>query len=67
MAVAYSKMLAQTMDIDIRNNHWLLPFLLQELSLDGFISHEVAFENINKAFDYLQEGKSLRCIIRMDH
>ncbi|XP_061353387.1 alcohol dehydrogenase-like 1 isoform X2 [Gastrolobium bilobum] len=49
-----------------------LPFLAKkyldkELSLDGFISHEVDLEDINKAFEYLQEGKSLRCIIRMNH
>ncbi|TKY74389.1 Alcohol dehydrogenase 2 [Spatholobus suberectus] len=42
-------------------------YLDKKLSLDGFISHEVGFEDINKAFDYLLEGKSLRCIIRMDH
>ncbi|KAK7351195.1 hypothetical protein VNO77_10473 [Canavalia gladiata] len=42
-------------------------YLDKELSLDGFISHEVGFEDINKAFDYLLGGKSLRCIIRMDH
>ncbi|KAK7282828.1 hypothetical protein RIF29_11909 [Crotalaria pallida] len=42
-------------------------YLNKELSLEGFITHEVGFEDINKAFDYLLEGKSLRCIIRMDH
>ncbi|XP_027353531.1 alcohol dehydrogenase-like 5 isoform X2 [Abrus precatorius] len=39
----------------------------KELSLDGFVSHEVGFEDINRAFDYLLEGKGLRCIIRMNH
>lgn len=41
-------------------------YLHQELRLDGFITHEVDFENINKAFEYLQQGKGLRCIIWMD-
>ncbi|KAG5034528.1 hypothetical protein JHK87_009438 [Glycine soja] len=40
-----------------------LPELFPKLDLDGFITHE----DINKAFDYLLEGKCLRCIIRMDH
>lgn len=39
---------------------------LQELQLDGFITHEVQLEDINKAFDLLLEGKSLRCVIWMD-
>ncbi|KAK7410507.1 hypothetical protein VNO78_01331 [Psophocarpus tetragonolobus] len=42
-------------------------YLDKKLDLDGFITHEVGFEDINKAFDYLLEGKSLRCIIRMNH
>ncbi|KAK2995357.1 hypothetical protein RJ640_006577 [Escallonia rubra] len=41
-------------------------YLNKELCLDGFISHEVCFEDINKAFDLLNQGKSLRCIIWMD-
>ncbi|XP_028082537.1 LOW QUALITY PROTEIN: alcohol dehydrogenase-like 1 [Camellia sinensis] len=50
-----------------------IPFLVkkyldQELNLDGFISHEseVSFQEINKAFDLLLQGKSVRCIIWMD-
>ncbi|KAK7828668.1 alcohol dehydrogenase-like 1 [Quercus suber] len=42
-------------------------YLDNELSLDGFISHELSFQDINKAFELHQEGKSLRCIIWMDH
>lgn len=42
-------------------------FMSQELNLDGFITQEVDFKDINKAFDYLQQGMSIRCIIRMDH
>lgn len=41
-------------------------YLDRELSLDEFISHELSFQEINKAFELLQEGKSLRCIIWMD-
>ncbi|GAY41574.1 hypothetical protein CUMW_060520 [Citrus unshiu] len=39
---------------------------LLELNLDEFITHEVSFHDINKAFDLLLEGKSLRCVIWMD-
>ncbi|KAL8126397.1 hypothetical protein AgCh_013624 [Apium graveolens] len=41
-------------------------YLDKELELDKFVTHEVQFEDINKAFDLLTEGKSLRCIIWMD-
>ncbi|KAM3305331.1 hypothetical protein P3S67_012197 [Capsicum chacoense] len=41
-------------------------YLNNELNLEGFITHEVNFEDINKAFDLLQAGKTLRCIIWMD-
>lgn len=48
-----------------------LPVLLKrymdkELELDKFVTHEVKFKDINKAFDLLIEGKSLRCVIWMD-
>jgi len=39
---------------------------LQELNLDSFITHELKFEEINKAFDLLVQGKSLRCILWMN-
>ncbi|XP_062097610.1 alcohol dehydrogenase-like 1 [Humulus lupulus] len=41
-------------------------YLDKELNLEGFITHEVRFNDINKAFDLLVQGKSLRCIIWMD-
>ncbi|KAM7516851.1 hypothetical protein LguiA_006434 [Lonicera macranthoides] len=41
-------------------------YLDKELNLDEFVSHEVGFQDINKAFDLLLQGKSLRCIIWMD-
>ncbi|GAY41571.1 hypothetical protein CUMW_060510 [Citrus unshiu] len=41
-------------------------YLDKELNLDEFITHEVSFHDINKAFDLLLEGKSLRCVIWID-
>jgi S-(hydroxymethyl)glutathione dehydrogenase/alcohol dehydrogenase len=41
-------------------------YLNKELNLDGFVTHQVSFKDINKAFDLLLQGKSLRCIIWMD-
>ncbi|KAI3842398.1 hypothetical protein MKW92_047557 [Papaver armeniacum] len=41
-------------------------YLDKELHLDGFITHEINFEEINTAFDLLSQGKSLRCIIWMN-
>nr|XP_007141579.1 hypothetical protein PHAVU_008G2078000g [Phaseolus vulgaris]ESW13573.1 hypothetical protein PHAVU_008G2078000g [Phaseolus vulgaris] len=41
-------------------------YMDKELNLDEFVTHEVQFEDINKAFDLLIEGNSLRCVIWMD-
>ncbi|KAF5185319.1 alcohol dehydrogenase [Thalictrum thalictroides] len=41
-------------------------YLDKELHLDEFITHEVDFQDINKAFDLLLQGKSLRCTIWLD-
>ncbi|KAF8406677.1 hypothetical protein HHK36_008768 [Tetracentron sinense] len=41
-------------------------YMDKELQLDEFVTHEVSFQDINKAFDLLIEGKSLRCVIWMD-
>ncbi|KAK7283985.1 hypothetical protein RIF29_13735 [Crotalaria pallida] len=35
------------------------------VKLDNFITHELPFEEINKAFDLLTAGKSLRCILNL--
>ncbi|KAJ8762119.1 hypothetical protein K2173_007269 [Erythroxylum novogranatense] len=48
-----------------------IPILLQryldkELELDKFVTHEVQFKDINRAFDLLREGSCLRCVIWMD-
>ncbi|XP_052203619.1 alcohol dehydrogenase-like 7 [Diospyros lotus] len=40
-------------------------YMDKELRLDEFVTHEVTFEDINKAIDLLMEGKSLRCVIWM--
>ena len=62
------------MDVGTLRNHIKsVPFLnisclffFQELDVDKFVTHELKFEDINKAFDILIEGKSLRCVIWMD-
>ncbi|GKD97197.1 alcohol dehydrogenase [Tanacetum coccineum] len=36
-----------------------------KLKLEKFITHEVPFSEINKAFDLMLKGEGLRCIIRM--
>ncbi|CAL5203385.1 unnamed protein product [Lathyrus oleraceus] len=48
-----------------------VPILLKrykdkELQLDEFVTHEVEFKDINKAFDLLRNGECLRCVIWMD-
>ncbi|XP_059636531.1 alcohol dehydrogenase-like 7 [Cornus florida] len=40
-------------------------YMDKELQLDQFVTHEISFEDINKAFDFLNEGKCLRCVIWM--
>nr|KYP69928.1 Alcohol dehydrogenase 1 [Cajanus cajan] len=40
-------------------------YMSGELELDKFITHTVGFSEINKAFDYMLKGESIRCIIRM--
>ncbi|KAL8126396.1 alcohol dehydrogenase-like 7 [Apium graveolens] len=41
-------------------------YMDKELELDKFVTHQVSLEDINKAFELLTEGKSLRCVIWMD-
>ncbi|CAL5061564.1 unnamed protein product [Urochloa decumbens] len=38
----------------------------KELELDGFVTHRMEFDEINRALDLLDQGKCLRCIIWMD-
>ncbi|XP_021902675.1 alcohol dehydrogenase-like 7 [Carica papaya] len=49
-------------DIPVLINH----YLNKELHLDEFVTHEVKFEEINKAFDLLLKGECIRCVIWMD-
>ncbi|PQM35346.1 alcohol dehydrogenase [Prunus yedoensis var. nudiflora] len=39
---------------------------LKKLELEKFIAHRVPFSEINKAFDYMLKGESLRSIINME-
>ncbi|TVU37821.1 hypothetical protein EJB05_11161, partial [Eragrostis curvula] len=41
-------------------------YLDKELQLDEFVTHETGFDEINGAFELLEQGKCLRCIIWMD-
>ncbi|CAL5190377.1 unnamed protein product [Lathyrus oleraceus] len=41
-------------------------YMNKELKLDEFVTHEVEFKDINKAFDLLVKGECLRCVIWMD-
>lgn len=50
----------------LRDVIFYFTFKLQELNLDGLITHELSFEEINKAFDLLAEGNSIRCVVWMD-
>ncbi|XAR55204.1 Alcohol dehydrogenase [Bertholletia excelsa] len=40
-------------------------YLRKEIQIDEFITHNLPFEEINKAFDMMREGKCLRCVIHM--
>uniref|UniRef100_A0A6N2L8V8 alcohol dehydrogenase n=1 Tax=Salix viminalis TaxID=40686 RepID=A0A6N2L8V8_SALVM len=41
-------------------------YMNKELELEKFITHEVPFSEINKAFEFMLSGAGLRCIIKMD-
>ncbi|XP_050878691.1 alcohol dehydrogenase 1 isoform X1 [Lathyrus oleraceus] len=41
-------------------------YMKGELELEKFITHTVPFSEINKAFDYMLKGESIRCIIKME-
>ncbi|KAE9453984.1 hypothetical protein C3L33_14147, partial [Rhododendron williamsianum] len=40
-------------------------YLREEIQVDEFITHNLSFEEINRAFDLMAEGKCLRCVIHM--
>ncbi|KAI8003825.1 alcohol dehydrogenase [Camellia lanceoleosa] len=37
-----------------------------ELGLEKFVTHQVPFSEINKTFEYMLKGESIRCIIKME-
>ncbi|XP_057754677.1 alcohol dehydrogenase 1-like [Arachis stenosperma] len=41
-------------------------YMKGELKLEKFITYTVSFPEINKPFDLMLKGESIRCIIRMD-
>ncbi|PIN16578.1 Alcohol dehydrogenase, class III [Handroanthus impetiginosus] len=41
-------------------------YMNKELELEKFITHQVSFAEINKAFDLMVKSEGLRCIIRME-
>nr|BDC53322.1 alcohol dehydrogenase 1 [Dianthus caryophyllus]BDC53326.1 alcohol dehydrogenase 1 [Dianthus caryophyllus] len=41
-------------------------YMNKEMELDKFITHEISFKDINKAFEMMARGEGIRCIIRMD-
>lgn len=40
-------------------------YMNREIQVDEFITHNLPFEDINKAFTLMREGKCLRCVIHM--
>ncbi|MEX2326385.1 MAG: zinc-binding dehydrogenase, partial [Pseudomonadales bacterium] len=38
-------------------------YMAGEIKLDEFVTHTMGLEDINKAFDYMHEGKSIRSVI----
>ncbi|KAH0864338.1 hypothetical protein HID58_081549 [Brassica napus] len=42
-------------------------YLKKELNLNGFITHELSFEEINKAFDLLVKGETIRCQYHLEN
>eukprot|EP00253_Pinus_taeda_P005960 PITA_05960 len=40
-------------------------YMDKKLELEKFITHEISFADINKAFDYMIKGQGLRCVINV--
>ncbi|XP_027124577.1 alcohol dehydrogenase-like 6 isoform X2 [Coffea arabica] len=40
-------------------------YLKKEIQIDELITHDLPFEDVNKAFDLMREGNCLRCVIHM--
>ncbi|XP_043715176.1 alcohol dehydrogenase-like 4 [Telopea speciosissima] len=45
--------------------HFALECMHGVVNLDGFISHELPFAEINEAFQLLADGKALRCLLHL--
>ncbi|XP_042484936.1 alcohol dehydrogenase-like 4 [Macadamia integrifolia] len=45
--------------------HFALECMHGVVNLDGFITHELPFDEINEAFQLLAEGKALRCLLHL--
>ncbi|KAF3777842.1 Alcohol dehydrogenase 1 [Nymphaea thermarum] len=41
-------------------------YMKKELELDKFITHQISFSEINKAFDLMLSGQGIRCVMTMD-
>ncbi|XP_075480331.1 alcohol dehydrogenase-like 6 [Primulina tabacum] len=40
-------------------------YLRKEIKIDEYITHNLMFEDINKAFDLMRQGQCLRCVMHM--
>jgi len=40
-------------------------YINKELKVDEFVTHQMALEDINKAFHYMHEGVSLRSVVSL--
>ncbi|XP_020220372.1 alcohol dehydrogenase-like 6 [Cajanus cajan] len=40
-------------------------YINKEIQIDDYITHNLPFDDINKAFNLMKEGKCLRCVIHM--
>lgn len=40
-------------------------FVTQEIMIDELVTHNLAFDDINEAFELMREGKCLRCVLHM--
>ncbi|KAM0983180.1 hypothetical protein ACFX2J_015874 [Malus domestica] len=39
----------------------------KEIQVDEYLTHNLPFEDVNKAFNLMREGKCLRCVIHMEN
>ncbi|KAF7813399.1 alcohol dehydrogenase-like 6 [Senna tora] len=40
-------------------------YVNKEIKIDDYVTHDLPFDDINKAFNLMREGKCLRCVIHM--